>query len=107
MSLLKSGSANATATLVYLNQGNPKNASAESRASCFQGYRVASINLNHSIGQLKEKNIPEVAREVVVANGFISTCEEYQIEDATILSSYHYIKDICQKVLKQIRNKLL
>uniref|UniRef100_A0A3Q7JB96 Pectinesterase inhibitor domain-containing protein n=1 Tax=Solanum lycopersicum TaxID=4081 RepID=A0A3Q7JB96_SOLLC len=107
MSLLKSGSANATATLEYLNQGNPKNASAESRASCFEGYRVASINLNHSIGQFKEKNIPEVAREVVVANGFISTCEEYQIEDATILSSYHYINDICQKVLKQIRNKLL
>ncbi|KAG5581480.1 hypothetical protein H5410_052107 [Solanum commersonii] len=91
----------------YLSEGNPKNASAENRASCLKWYRVTSINLNHSIDQLKKKNIPEAAKGVDVANAFISTCIEFQIEDATILSSYHYIKEICQNVLKQIRDNLL
>uniref|UniRef100_M1E0U0 Pectinesterase inhibitor domain-containing protein n=1 Tax=Solanum tuberosum TaxID=4113 RepID=M1E0U0_SOLTU len=106
ISILKLGEANATATLEYLSEGNPKNASAENRASCFKWYEVTSLDLYHSIDHFKKKNIREAVDGVGVANAFISTCIEFQIEDATILSSYHYIKDICKKVLEQFRDLL-
>ncbi|KAK6777981.1 hypothetical protein RDI58_024699 [Solanum bulbocastanum] len=106
ISLLKLGEANATATLEYLSKGNPKNASAENRASCFKWYEVTSLNLYHSIDHFKKKNIPEAVEDVGVANAFISTCIEFQIDDATILSSFQYIKDICKKVLEQFRDLL-
>ncbi|KAK6777983.1 hypothetical protein RDI58_024701 [Solanum bulbocastanum] len=102
ISLLKLGEANATATFEYLSEGNPRNASAESRARCTKWYSQVPYKLHDSIDDLKQNKISTAAHDVEIADEFNKSCQDEHIEDPTLSSSIDYIRDICQKVLKEL-----